>query len=136
MVYVLDACALIAVYKKEYGADKVKALIKEALADQCVVSMSIVNLIEVDYLFARIYGREKADLILEEIYDMPIQLIDTIDETIFSESSRLKTLYAIPLGDAIGLATAIKMKGTLVTADHDDFGKIEQTEYIPFYWFR
>ena len=136
MVYVLDACALIAIYKNEKGADKVKALVKEAAADQCTISMSIVNLIEVDYLFVRMFGREKADLILEEIYGMPIHFVDTIDETIFSESSRLKVRYAIPLGDAIGLATAIKMKGTLVTADRDDFGKIEEAEHFPFLWFR
>ena len=67
---------------------------------------------------------------------MPIHFIDTIDTIIFSETSRLKAQYAIPLGDAIGLATAIKMKGTLVTADHDDFSKIEKTESISFLWFR
>jgi len=54
----------------------------------------------------------------------------------FSETSRLKAQYAIPLGDAIGLATAVKMKGTFVTADHSDFSKIEKIESVPFFWFR
>jgi predicted nucleic acid-binding protein len=67
---------------------------------------------------------------------MPIQFIDTIDEVIFSEASRLKAQYAVPLGDAIGLATAVKLGGTFVTADHSDFGKIEKLESVPFFWFR
>ena len=67
---------------------------------------------------------------------MPIQFIDTIDEVIFSEASRLKAQYAIPLGDSIGLATAVKLGGSFVTADHSDFGKIEKIESMPFFWFR
>jgi len=45
-------------------------------------------------------------------------------------------LIAIPLGDSIGLATAIKMGGIFVTADHSDFEEIEKAESIPFFWFR
>jgi predicted nucleic acid-binding protein len=136
MTYVLDACSLVAIYKNEQGADKIGALIEEASTGQIIVYINIVNLIEVDYLFDRIYGREKADRILEEVYGMPIHIIDTIDNAIFSETSRLKAKYAIPLGDSIGLATAIKMKGAFVTADHSDFSKIEEAEHIPFFWFR
>jgi len=47
-----------------------------------------------------------------------------------------KAQYGIPLGDAIGLATAIDMKSTFVTSDHSDFSQIEKTESIPFFWFR
>ena len=94
------------------------------------------NLIEVHHCFYRALGQEKSGLILEQIYAMPIHLIDTIDAIIFSEASRFKAQYAIPLGDAIGLATAVKMKGTFVTADHSDFSKIEEKESVPFFWFR
>jgi predicted nucleic acid-binding protein len=133
---ILDACALIALFKREQGADKVRALFDETLAGQSVIYMNTVNLIEVHYCFYRALGQEKSGLILEQIYAMPIHFIDTIDTIIFSETSRLKAQYAIPLGDAIGLATAVKMKGTFVTADHSDFGKIEKTEPVSFFWFR
>ena len=136
MTYVLDACALIALFKNEQGEDKVKALLEEALTNQTVVYMNIVNLIEMNYFFYRALGREKSGLILEQVHGMPVHFIDTIDETIFSEASRLKAQYAIPLGDSLGLATAIRMRGTFVTADHADFSEIEETEHIPFFWFR
>ena len=56
MTYVLDACALIALFKNEQGSDKVKALLEEALADQTLIYMNTVNLIEVDYIFHRALG--------------------------------------------------------------------------------
>jgi len=136
LTYIFDACALIALFKREQGADVVRTLLDEALAGQSVIYMNIINLIEVHYGFYRTLGPAKSDLILEQIHTMPIHFIDTIDTTIFSETSRLKALYAIPLGDSIGLATAIKMKGTFVTADYSDFRKIEGTENISFFWFR
>jgi len=136
LIYVLDACALIALFKQEKGADKVKSLLNEALTEQVDVCMHTINLIEVHYGFYRTLGKEKSGLILEQIYMLPIQFTDTIDTVIFSETSRLKAQYAIPLGDSIGLATAVKLRGTFVTADHSDFGKIEKAESLPFFWFR
>ena len=136
MIYIFDACALIALFKREKGADKVRALLNEALDKQSVIYMHTINLIEVHYGFYRIMGKEKSNLILEQIYTMPIHFIDVIDEKIFSETSRLKAQYTIPLGDSIGLTTAIKMQGTFVTADYSDFGKMEKTEPVSFFWFR
>jgi len=136
LTYILDACALIALFKREQGSDKVRVLFDETLAGQSVIYMNTVNLIEVHYCFYRVLGREKSSLILEQIYAMPIHFIDTVDTIIFSEASRLKAQYAIPLGDAIGLATAVKMKGTFVTADHSDFNELEKNESVPFFWFR
>jgi len=136
LTYVLDACSLIALFKRENGADKVKALLDEALTGQVNIFMNTINLIEIHYLFYRALGKEKSTFILEQIYTMPINFINMIDEIIFSESSRLKAQYGIPLGDSIGLATAIKMNGTFVTSDHSDFEKIEKAEPISFFWLR
>jgi predicted nucleic acid-binding protein len=136
LTYIFDACALLALYKNEKGSDKIEALLDDALTGQTAIYMHSVNLIEVYYLFYRALGKEKADLIIEEIYKSPISFIDTIDTTIFSETSRLKAQYAIPLGDAIGLATAIKLRGSFVSADHSDLEKIEKAESVSIFWFR
>ena len=136
MTYIFDACTLMALFKREKGADKIDALIIKAESRQCDIYMNIIILIEVYYLFIRSAGKIKANLILEKIYTLPINFIDTIDNIIFSETSRLKVQYTIPLGDSIGLATAIKIGGTFVTADHSDFEQIEKAEKLPFLWFR
>jgi len=136
LTYILDACSLIAVYKEEKGSDKVEALIDEAVAGQAIIYMHIVNLIEVYYHFCRFYGKERADVFLDDIYEKPVKIIDSIDETIFSESTRLKAKYVIPLGDAIGLATAIKFNGSFVSADHSDLEEIVKKESVSVFWFR
>ena len=136
MTYVFDACSLIALFKKEKGADKIKILLDEALTGQAAIYINILNLIEIHYLFNRALGKEKSAFILEQIHTWPINIINTIDDVIFFETSRIKAQYAIPLGDSIGLATAIKMNGTFVTADHSDFEEIEKAETISFLWFR
>jgi predicted nucleic acid-binding protein len=133
---VLDACALIALFKKEQGADKVKELLDNALNGQDLIYMSTVNLIEVYYGFYREMKREQAALILEQIYKMPIHFIDAIDKPVIDEASRLKALYYIPLGDAIGLATAVTINGTFVSSDHTDLDQIEESEPISFFWLR
>jgi predicted nucleic acid-binding protein len=136
LTYVLDACALIALFKKEQGADRVKELLDNALDGQDLMYMSTVNLIEVYYGFYRELKKEQAGLILEQIYKMPIHFIDVIDKVVIDEASRLKALYYIPLGDAIGLATAISINGTFVSSDHNDLDQIEKSEPISFFWFR
>ena len=136
MTYIVDACAIVAFYKDEKGADKIEKLLDEAVSGQSIIYMNIINLIEVYYLFLRTFGQDKANFFLEEIYKLPISIVETIDTMIFSETSRLKVQYAIPLGDSIGLATAIKLNGTFVTADHNDFEEIEKAEALPFFWFR
>jgi len=136
MTYILDACSLIALFKKEIGADKIRTLLDEATDSQNTIYMNSINLIEVYYGFLRTLGKDKAALVLEKIYALPIQFINTIDEVIFSETARFKAKYAIPLGDSIGLATAIRLGGTFVTADHSDFEEVEKSETISFFWFR
>jgi PIN domain nuclease of toxin-antitoxin system len=96
LIYVLDACALLALYKNEKGSDKVKALLDEAKTGQSIIYMHSINLIEVYYYFYRKLGKEQADFILERINKMPLSIIDTIDKLIFSETSRLKATYAKP----------------------------------------
>ena len=136
MTYIFDACALLALLKREEGADKVKTLLDEAQKGKSFIYMNIVNLIEINYCFQRVFGKEKTALILEQIYTLPISFIEIIDDIIFAETSRIKACYAIPLGDALGLATSIKMNGTFVTGDHSDFEEIEKAEAVPFFWFR
>jgi len=136
LTYILDACALIALYKKEKGLEKIRALLDEAMTGQAAIYMHTINLIESYYHFCRVYGKVKADVILDDIYKKPVNFIDAIDETIFSETSRLKAHYDIPLGDAIGLATAIKLGGSFVSGDHSDLEEIEKAEAVSVFWFR
>ena len=71
---ILDACALVALFKWEQGAEKVKTLLEEALTGHIVIYMHIINLIEVHYGFYRTLGLEKSNSILKQVHAMPIQV--------------------------------------------------------------
>jgi predicted nucleic acid-binding protein len=135
MTYVLDASAVIAIFREEAGKEKVRDILREAENGTASVYMSVVNLIEVSYKFYRDLGKEADDALLERIYRMPIQVQPTIAENVFSEASRLKGTYKMSLGDAIGLATAINLKGVFVSSD-GELTEPEAAEHAPVFWFR
>jgi ribonuclease VapC len=135
MTYVLDASAVIAIFQKEEGKEKVWNILSEAENGTASVYMSIVNLIEVNYNFYRDLGKEGADAILNKIYNLPLQIIDIIDKQVFDEASRLKGTYKMSLSDAIGLATAIHLSGVFVSSD-GELKEPEAVEHAPVFWFR
>jgi predicted nucleic acid-binding protein len=134
LTYILDACALITLFKTEPGEEIIRGLVKQAEVREVFVSMSIINLIEVHYGFINDLGRDKALAILERISKMPIRIIETISTSVFYEASRLKSSYKCAIADAIGLATAKELSAIFVTSDHSELETVESSEQIPFLW--
>jgi len=56
-VYVLDACALLALINNEQGADRVEAVLREALNGNTEVFMNKINIYEVYYGIYRVEGQ-------------------------------------------------------------------------------
>jgi predicted nucleic acid-binding protein len=98
--------------------------------------MNIINLIEVHYANIRSLGAEQAAVVLDKILSVPIHVVSDISDTIFQQTARLKASYKCSLADAIGLATAIELSGTFVTADHHELEAVASKETINFLWFR
>jgi predicted nucleic acid-binding protein len=138
MIYVLDACALIAVFNIEAGAEKVRRLLLNATAreDGTVVYINPVNLLEVYYDRLKIVGYGRAEEILRWIYASAIQIHETITPSILREAGRLKTAYSMSLADSFACATASCLNATLVTSDHKELEAVERGESIHFFWFR
>ncbi|MDR3147273.1 MAG: PIN domain-containing protein [Treponema sp.] len=135
MIYVLDACAIIAMLDTEPGSKKVRDLFIESLTSDVMICMSPVNLTEVYYDRIEVDGQDKA----KEIYGWiksSITVPENITDDIVQEAGRLKSQYKISLGDCFGLATAAVLSGTFVTADHHELAEVERNEAIPFLWIR
>jgi PIN domain nuclease of toxin-antitoxin system len=59
--FVLDACALIAHFARENGADNVKNILKQAIDDENTkVYMNKINLLEVYYDVIKVYNEQEA----------------------------------------------------------------------------
>ena len=135
-VYVLDACAVIALITDEVGADIVSEVINNAYIGEADVFLNKLNLLEVYYGLFRTYGKEYADDRLEKINKLPLVTIHEISDTVFLEAGRIKATHRISIADAVALAEASVSGATLVTADHHEMDIIDKNEKIRFLWIR
>jgi predicted nucleic acid-binding protein len=132
LIYILDACPMIALLDKENGWENVYQLIKRGNNGEITLFMNIVNFLEV------YYDRLKIDIAAAydfryTIHNSAIQIIDLYENEIFYEAGRLKAEYRrISLADAVGIATAMYLDGVFVTCDHHELEKVEQNEAVPF----
>jgi len=134
-IFVLDACALIAILKNENGADKVAKAYRQAKLGEAELIMNRVNLLEVFYGFYKDKGEEYAKKIIDGVKQSIISIND-FDDSLFPAAGRLKALYKISLADSIVLSQALVTGGELLTADHHEFDPIEGNEPIVFHWIR
>ena len=135
-IYILDACALIALLAGEPGAENVGKIIQDAIDGNINVKINQINLLEVYYKICNVYNQDEANKVIEKIREFPIEIIIGLKENVFSEAGRIKSKHKIPLGDSIAVAECIVCEGILVTSDHNDIEKIEEAENIKVNWFR
>ena len=99
MIYLLDACALLAFLNEEFekGYEKVKDLFDRAVKDEITLCMSLVNLVEVYYRTIQLKGLKTADAAMEPVKSLPIKFISNISDEIYFETARCKALYPMSL---------------------------------------
>ena len=85
--------------------------------------ISEINLGEVYYLTIRRLGLEPAKLYLEQFFELSIQVVPPSSDIILS-ASEIKAEYAISYADCFAVATALKVKSSIVTGD-PEFKKVE-----------
>jgi predicted nucleic acid-binding protein len=135
--YILDACAVLAYFDNEEGADIVNDLLVQAKIGEITLSMNAANLIEVYYDRIRIVGSQGADNTIREIREnFPISIIEKLTPAIVREASYFKAAGKMSFADAILVGTAKCTGATVVTCDHVELGHVEKQDNIPFLWIR
>jgi predicted nucleic acid-binding protein len=119
MIYLLDACSLLAVFNGEAEAKKVLDLLEQARNGTVRIFMNIIQLLEVYYDRLYISGEHEARIKVESILAEPITIIENISYPVMYEAGRFKTSYSMSLADAIAAATAKNIDATLVTKDEE-----------------
>jgi predicted nucleic acid-binding protein len=137
MIYLFDACALIAYLNEEKGEgfEEVDELLSRAVSGEITIYMSIVNLVEVYYGYIGDCGVTLADEIMRPVADFPIQIISNISDTIYRETARFKGIYPISFADAFLCGTAKSLSATIVTKDSEIAGP-EKNEGLPIFWIK
>ena len=134
--YQLDACALIAFFADEVGADSVTEILGTAEKGECSVFLNKINLLEVYYATWRKLDKTTADEVLRKAIGLPITIVDGLSNEVLAEAARLKVSHRISLADAIALADARIRGAELVTSDHREFDPVEQAERLAFHWIQ
>lgn len=121
---VLDASALVTFFEDRPGAEKVEDLIRLAVEGKRQLLMSVVNWGEVYYSTWRAKGPGVARKVLEDIDQLPLELVDANLE-LTRLAAELRAEHKLPYVDAFAAALATHHKAALVTSDRD-FASIEK----------
>jgi PIN domain nuclease of toxin-antitoxin system len=135
-VYVVDACALIALINQEAGGDIVRDLLKNAESGGCHVKIHAVNLCEVYYDCLRIKNSKVADELLKTVETMPLETVALIENRLLKEVCAIKATQKVSLADAFAVGLAIISKAHLVTSDHHELEPLERSGIIQVLWIR
>ena len=135
MDYVLDACALIALFNEEDGADTVAELMTRASDGTDRLFISCIQVLEVYYDRIYIKGIDYAETVLESIYTSPVTVLHDISRDIIKDAARFKTSYSMSLADTIAAATAKSLGAPLVTKD-DEMKEAEEAGEFSIIWLK
>ncbi|GHV76103.1 hypothetical protein AGMMS49942_09240 [Spirochaetia bacterium] len=135
-MYALDACALIALFNDEPGADIVEAMLNACEAHEIIIRMNAIQVLEVYYDRIGKVGQIIANKFLVTLYGSNIIVDCLILDPMITQAGKYKTTYDISLADAVCLASAATLGVTVITSDHTEFDPVEEAEHFPFLWIR
>jgi predicted nucleic acid-binding protein len=121
---VLDANALITFFEDRPGADKVEHLIQLGIEGKRQLLMSIVNWGEVYYSMWRARGPGVARKILEDIAQLPLEIVDA-DLELTRAAAELRAECKLPYTDCFAAALAVACNASVATGDKD-FALVEK----------
>ncbi len=116
--YVLDASALMTFFEDRAGAGKVEELLAKAAEAKQPLAMSVVNWGEVYYSVWRARGAKAAEAKLQEIAQLPIEIVG-VDMELGKLAASLKAQFDLPYADSFAAALAQARMAILVTSDKD-----------------
>lgn len=136
IVFVLDACSLIALLKEESGSGIVLKHLQNATTGQSQIIVHKITLTEVTYDLLRsglyINGQE----VLETCYKLPLQVVDSLSDEMIIAAAGFKVKHRISFADSFVLALAQLENAAVITSDHHEFDSIEKAGDIRFEWIR
>lgn len=114
--YVLDSFALLAHLGDEAGAARVRAVLKAASLGRAQVFVSAINLGELVYITERERGLVQAQMALNAVEQLPIQILEATRERVLA-AAHIRASHAISYADAFVVAAAQEMGATILTGD-------------------
>ena len=133
MIYVLDACAMIALLRKEAG----EAVVANHLVDPNTTCYAhAMNLCEVYYNFHRDESEAAAVSAITDLKTLGVIEQDYMDESFWKEVGKLKATHRASLADFCAIALTNRLGGTLLTSDHHELDALAAAGVCPIEFIR
>ncbi len=116
--YVLDTWAIMAYLEDEPAGESVEKIVIEAQETEAPLLMSVVNVAEVWYTFARKTTADEANQALAELRQLGIEFWDVTLELAL-QAAQFKARQKMSLADCFAAALAVQHKADLVTGDRE-----------------
>ena len=128
--YVLDSFALLAHLGNEAGAAPVREVLTAAQMDRAQIFVSVINLGELVYITERERGLVQAQMALNAVEQLPVQILEATRERVLA-AAHIKATHAISYADAFVVAAAQEMGATILTGD-PEFRTVDAL--VPIEW--
>jgi len=114
---ILDASSLLALIKKEKGAEIIKNRLDNAESERDSVFIHQINFIEVMYTCLKKFGELPTEKLIADLKSPFLGIVNYMDTDLALYAASLKSAYDLSLGDATGLAFTKIMDGVFWTND-------------------
>lgn len=134
MIYVLDACAMIAWLRNEPGADVVDQAIRD-VNSQCLAHA--INLCEVFYDAFRHASEAHAQSVLSDLRAIQVVERNDFDSAFWQEAGRIKAVHRkVSLADCCAITLTLRVSGELLTSDHHELDPLAALGICPITFIR
>jgi len=134
MNLVMDSSAIIALFRREEGAELVQALMDDP---SNATFMHAANLCEVYYGFRRERGEAAGHQMVEVVRSMALRLREDLDVEFWIAAGRYKAdLRRLSLADCFCIALAERIGGEVVTSDRHEIGAVVDQIRCPIRFIR
>jgi len=113
---VLDSFALVSLFHKESGWEKVQAALYGQQRAGTKAFLNWVHWGEFFYVVKRKVGAVRATEALHLLEQLPIELV-AVDLPLVREAAEIKSDHAVSYADAFCIATALRLSATVLTSD-------------------
>lgn len=127
---ILDSFSLVSLFHREPGWETVRDHLRLLSDTGEKAFLCRINWGEFYYILKRRTGKRKAEEALLLLQQLPIVFMP-VDDDLVKEAAEIKSDYPISYADAFCIATALRLKGRILTSD-PDFHAVEHL--IPVLW--
>jgi predicted nucleic acid-binding protein len=113
---VIDSYALLKLFQKENGYEKIAHVLGAARRKAISLYMNAINVGEIIYITQRHFGEHRKIEVLAHIERMGFITLPATNDVIF-EAAEHKARYSISYADCFVLVSALRHNGIVVTGD-------------------